>query len=67
MAPLPEADVKPLRAKRGFRKNNPFGGLNLGIIDIEKGNTKSRVTLKLIGYTVDDRSTGVEMFESIKI
>jgi len=66
-ASVPEADVKLLRAKRGFRKNNPFGGLNLGIIEIEKGSTKSRVTLKLIGYTVDDRSTGVEMFESIKI
>lgn len=64
---VPEADVKLLKAKTGSRKNNPFGGLNLGIIDIETGNTKSHVTLKLMGYTIDDRSTAVEMFESKKI
>ncbi len=63
----PKATVKLLRAKRGSLKNNPFGGLNLGIIEVEKRKAKSQVTLKLIGYREADHSTAVEMFTSKKL
>ncbi|MDT8301885.1 MAG: alkaline phosphatase D family protein [Sedimentisphaerales bacterium] len=61
---VPKAKVKLLSAGRGARKENPFGGLNLGIIDVEKQGTKSKVILKLIGYTEKNHQKGVEMFTS---
>jgi alkaline phosphatase D len=66
-AGVPNADVKLLRAKGGSRENNPFGGLNIGIIDVETRNAKSNVTLKMLGYTEEDHDTGVEMFTSRRI
>jgi hypothetical protein len=56
-----------LKAKKGSRKNNPFGGLNLGIIEVERGKAKSSVTLKLLGYTAEDQDRGVEMYISRKL
>jgi alkaline phosphatase D len=61
---VPKAKVKLLGAGRGARKENPFGGLNIGIIDVQKQGAKSIVTLKLIGYTDDDHTRGTEMFTS---
>jgi alkaline phosphatase D len=61
---VPKAKVKLLQAGKGARKENPFGGLNLGIIDVEKRGAKSKVTLKLIGYEDRNHSKGVEMFTS---
>ena len=60
----PKAKVKLLRAGRGARKENPFGGLNLGIIDVERRGTKSKITLKLVGYEDRDHGKAVEMFTS---
>lgn len=64
---LPKADVKLLKAKSGSRENNPFGGLNIGIIEVKTRNAKSDVTLNLLGYTDEDHDMGVEMFMSKKI
>jgi alkaline phosphatase D len=64
---VPKADVRLLKAKKGSRKNNPFGGLNLGIIEVERGKAKSSVTLKLLGYTAEDQDRGVEMYISRKL
>jgi len=56
--------VKLLRARKGAHKENPSGGLNPKIIDVERQGTKSKVTIKQIEYTNDDHSKGNEMFAS---
>jgi alkaline phosphatase D len=64
---FPRGDVRLLRARQGSRKNNPFGGMNLGIINVETRKAKSYVTLKLIGYTDDDHDANAEMFTSKRL
>ena len=46
---------------------NPFGGLNLGIIEIQDVGDESQVTLKLIGYPEGGRDKHVEFFISKKL
>ncbi len=43
---------------------NPFGGLNVGIIDVRKSDDVSDVTLKLVGYKEEDHHQYADSFVS---
>ena len=58
----PSARVNLLKAAEGRDSNNPFGGLNIGIIGIRDRGDHSTVNLKLIGYPEADKLTPVTMF-----
>lgn len=60
----PAAQVSLLKGGKGGLRNNPFGGLNLGIIEVRKRGNESGIVLKLMGYTEEDHQTPVAMFES---
>ncbi len=51
----PSAKVDLLKAAEGSGDNNPFGGLNIGIIGIRDRGDHSTVQLKLIGYPKSDK------------
>jgi alkaline phosphatase D len=46
---------------------NPFGGLNIGIIEIHDEGKESRVTLKLIGYPEGGHDKYLDFFISKKL
>ena len=60
----PAARVNLLKAIEGSQSNNPFGGLNIGIIGIRDRGDHSTVNLKLIGYPATDKLKPVTMFGS---
>ena len=63
----PRATVELVQPKGGAGKHNPFGGLNLGIIEVERRGARSTVTLKLLGYTDYNHQRGMEMFTSKRL
>ena len=58
------ADVHLLKAEEGSDMNNPFGGLNIGIITVKNEVDHSTVNLKLIGYDGSQQWRPVTMFGS---
>ena len=44
---------------------NPYGGLNLGLVEIERQGDSSRVRFKLIGQDPNDPTQPVVVFESL--
>ncbi len=58
------ADVHLLKAAKGANNENPFGGLNVGIIEIRDAGDHSTVNMKLIGYPPVQQWKPVAMFES---
>ncbi len=46
---------------------NPFGGLNIGIIEVHKEESESPVTLKLVGYPQGGHNEHVDFFVSKKL
>jgi len=60
----PEAEVSLLGSVHESRAENPFGGLNLGLIEIADAGGHSTVNLKLMGYPPVEQWKAVAMFES---
>jgi alkaline phosphatase D len=60
----PSARVNLLKAAEGSDDNNPFGGLNIGIIEVTDRGDHSTVNLKLIGYPASDNTVHETMFGS---
>jgi alkaline phosphatase D len=59
------ADVSLLKStKKGSKSENPFGGLNVGIIQIKNHGNYSNVNFKLVGYEADEQWNPQTMFES---
>ena len=50
--------------KKGLKDKNPFGGLNVGIIQIKNKGNKCNINFKLIGYGADEQQNAETMFES---
>ena len=46
------------------KDENPFGGLNVGIIQIKNRGNNSNINFKLIGYEPDEQWNAETMFES---
>ena len=44
--------------------NNPFGGLNLGIVEVKKVGDHSTIRFKLVGYEPDKEFSHSVMFDS---
>jgi hypothetical protein len=59
-----KADVELMDAKEGLQCHNPFGGLNIGIIEINKYSDHSTVKLDLVGYPNDNQWNPVTMFST---
>lgn len=63
-----KAKTSLLESKDRVHNNqNPFGGLNVGIIEIHDEGKESRVTLKLIGYPEGDHDKHVDFFISKRL
>lgn len=61
----PSADVSLLKSiTKGSKDENPFGGLNVGIIQIKNRGNNSNINFKLIGYEPDEQWNAETMFES---
>ena len=60
----PAAEVGLLDPLSDAADKNPFGGLNLGLIEISEAGSHSTVNLKLIGYPSKEQWRPKTMFES---
>jgi alkaline phosphatase D len=57
-----------LRARGGGPSMNPFGGLNVGIVEVRKRGDHSTIRFKLVGYEPDKELEGhAVMFDSAEI
>jgi hypothetical protein len=60
----PEAEVGLLDSASDSTAENPFGGLNIGLIEIADAGGHSTVNLKLMGYPPVEQWKAVTKFES---
>jgi len=62
----PEARVNLIKPRKAeyHAENNPFGGLNIGIIEVSDNGDHSNVNFKLIGYPPDEQWDHREMFQT---
>lgn len=59
-----DAEAHLLEAREGISDGNPFGGLNIGIVEVEDVGDYSTIQFKLIGYPYDDKTSHETMFGS---